>query len=298
MASGFAFALSEISLVLFTTLAPSGAVAFALMGASLHRGTLDADVRESISKLLCIPLIVTMVGLVESATHLGNPDNALYVIAGIGRSPLSTEVASAVVFLALAGVFWLLTFSRRFPLAAQRIWLGVAQLAAVVFVATVAFAYWQETIATWHLWEVSAALCLNSLVGGPLLALFGLRAAKAPVSRASAKGLLVVEGVALAANIAVYALQCIDLAAMRNAMASVSDLAPGFPVFVAAFAVLCAAGCALSARAGEKPADGAGSVGSGTCRLLVMSGGGCLLAFAGIFLMRFAFYATHLTVGL
>lgn len=298
MAAGFAFALSEISLVLFTTLAPSGAVAFALMGASLHRGTLDADVRERISKLLCIPLIVTMVGLVASATHLGNPDNALYVIAGIGRSPLSTEVAGAVVFLALAGVFWLLTFSRRFPLAAQRIWLGVAQLAAVVFVATVAFAYWQETIATWHLWEVSAALCLNSLVGGPLLALFGLRAAKAPVSEAFAKGLLVTAGVALAVNIAVYALQCIDLAAMRNAMASVSDLAPGFPAFVAAFAVLCAAGCVLSARAGRTSAVGDGPVGRGIYRMLVMSGGGCLLAFAGIFLMRFAFYATHMTVGL
>ena len=98
MAAGFAFALSEISLVLFTTLAPSGAVAFALMGAPLHRAALDADARERISKLLCIPLIVTMVGLVASATHLGHPDNALYVIAGIGRSPLSTEVAGAVVF--------------------------------------------------------------------------------------------------------------------------------------------------------------------------------------------------------
>ena len=298
MAAGFAFALSEISLVLFTTLAPSGAVAFALMGAPLHRGALDTNARERISKLLCVPLIVTMVGLVASATHLGNPDNALYVIAGIGRSPLSTEVAGAVVFLALAGVFWLLTFARRFPLAAQRAWLGVAQLAAVAFVGTVAFAYWQETIATWHLWEVSAALCLNSLVGGPLLALFGLRAAKAPVSEAFAKGLLVTAGVALAVNIAVYALQCIDLAAMRNAMTSVSDLAPGFPAFVAAFAVLCAAGCVLSARAGRTSAVGDGPVERGIYRMLVMSGGGCLLAFAGIFLMRFAFYATHMTVGL
>ena len=79
-------------------LTSSGAVAFALMGASLHRGTLDADVRERISKLLCIPLIVTMVGLVASATHLGNPDNALYVIAGIGLNMMHfhLELAGAI----------------------------------------------------------------------------------------------------------------------------------------------------------------------------------------------------------
>ena len=44
-----------------------------------------------------------MVGLVASATHLGNPANALYVFLGVGRSPLSTEVFCAVVFLALGG---------------------------------------------------------------------------------------------------------------------------------------------------------------------------------------------------
>ena len=90
---GFAFAVNEISLVLFTTLAPSGALAFVLMAIPLFKGGIDDDARGRLSKLLCIPLVVTMVGLVASATHLGNPDNALYVIAGIGRSPLSTEVA-------------------------------------------------------------------------------------------------------------------------------------------------------------------------------------------------------------
>ena len=59
-----------------------------------------------------------MVGLVASATHLGNPSNALYVFLGVGRSPLSTEVFFAVVFLALAGLYWLVRF-RRAPLAAR-----------------------------------------------------------------------------------------------------------------------------------------------------------------------------------
>ena len=181
MMYGFAFAVNEISLVLFTTLAPSGALAFVLMAIPLFKGGIDGDARGRLSKLLCIPLVVTMVGLVASATHLGNPDNALYVIAGIGRSPLSTEVASAVAFLALAGVYWLLTFGRRFPLALQRVWLVAAAIAALAFVGAVAFAYGRETIVTWNLWQVPAALCLNALVGGPILALAGFRAARTPL---------------------------------------------------------------------------------------------------------------------
>ncbi|MFR1640267.1 MAG: DmsC/YnfH family molybdoenzyme membrane anchor subunit [Eggerthellaceae bacterium] len=42
-----------------------------------------------------------------ASTHLGNPANALFVFLGVGRSPLSNEVFCAVVFLPLAGVYWL-----------------------------------------------------------------------------------------------------------------------------------------------------------------------------------------------
>ena len=103
MVSGLDTALGEITLVLFTTLAPSGVVAYACMALPvLVRSTADA-VRQRINLFLNIPLAVSMVGLVASATHLGNPANALYVFLGVGRSPLSTEVFCAVVFLALAG---------------------------------------------------------------------------------------------------------------------------------------------------------------------------------------------------
>ena len=104
MSTGFATAFSEITLVLFTTLAPSGVVAYALMSFPIIRRRLSDDVHRRIDKALCIPLIVSLVGLVASATHLGNPANALYVFMGVGRSPLSNEVFSAVIFLAFSGV--------------------------------------------------------------------------------------------------------------------------------------------------------------------------------------------------
>ena len=92
MSTGFATAFSEITLVLFTTLAPSGAVAYALMSLPIIRGRLSDDAHRRIDKALCIPLIVSLVGLVASATHLGNPANALYVFMGVGRSPLSNTL--------------------------------------------------------------------------------------------------------------------------------------------------------------------------------------------------------------
>lgn len=292
MGTGFAFALSEISLVLFTTLAPSGAVAFVLMSLPLFSGHLGEGERARLSKLLCIPLVVAMVGLVASATHLGNPDNALYVIAGIGRSPLSTEVASAVAFLAFAGVYWLLSFSQRFPLTAQRVWLALTALAAVAFVWSVANAYGRETIPTWNLWQVPAALALNSLVGGPVIAVAGFRAARLGAGEGRRRLLPAVAVAALAANIAVYVLQGASLAGIRNSFGSAFGLVPGFWFALAAFALLCAAGIALlaGARRLAPPPQ--------RRRMLAVSFGGCVLVLAGIFLMRFVFYMSHMTVGL
>ena len=107
MISGFDTALGEITLVLFTTLAPSGVVAFICMGLPVLGRGASVALRQRLNVFLGLPLVVAMVGLVASATHLGNPANALYVFLGVGRSPLSTEVFCAVVFLALAGLYWL-----------------------------------------------------------------------------------------------------------------------------------------------------------------------------------------------
>lgn len=318
MGTGFEFALGEISLVLFTTLAPSGAIAFVLMSLPLLSARLDGGTcggegaqsggsgacggaqpggavlpggdRARLSKLLCVPLIVAMVGLVASATHLGNPDNALYVIAGIGRSPLSTEVASAVAFLALAGVYWLLSFSQRFPLAVQRVWLTLTALAAAVFVWSVANAYGRETIPTWNLWEVPVALVLSSLVGGPAIALAGFRAARFGAAEQRRFPLLGLAAAAFAANLAVYVLQGVDLGGIRNSFGAAASLVPGYWPAVAAFALLCAAGLAALARAQR--------FAKRRFALLAWSFGGCALVLAGIFLMRFAFYMSHMTVGL
>ena len=257
MISGFDTALGEITLVLFTTLAPSGVVAFICMGLPVLGRGASVALRQRLNVFLGLPLVVAMVGLVASATHLGNPANALYVFLGVGRSPLSTEVFCAVVFLALAGLYWLYNFVEHPKPQLQRAWLVLAMLAGAVFVAAVGCAYAADTIVSWHTVYVPLNLMLNALVGGPILAIAGLRAA----------GYEPVEG----------------------RMGRVLTMVPSYGLMVCAFGVLGMAGIGLDAV----------ELWPRRVRLSVgRAAGAAVLVLAGIFVMRFAFYMMHMTVGL
>lgn len=285
--TGFATAFSEITLVLFTTLAPSGAVAYVIMGmASLHaRG----DERRRVSAVLLAPFLVALVGLVASATHLGNPDNALYVFSRVGESPLSNEVCAAVLFLGASGLHWLYQFAEHARSYVQNTLLGAAIVAAFAFLVSVAFAYATETVITWNTPFVPAALCLNALVGGPVLAFAGLRfSCWTPLAGRAGVALLMSSLVALMANVGVYVAQGADVLAMRNYLVSADQLVPAYGAMVFAFCLFSVAGLAVDAveiwrgRSISKPSVVAASV----------------LVFIGIFVMRFAFYMMHMTYGI
>lgn len=343
--AGFSFAFDEITLVLFTTLAPSGAVAYLLMSLPVMLGRATGDAARRLNQLTCLPLVIAMVGLVASATHLGNPSNALYVFTGVGRSPLSTEVGCAVAFLALAGIYWLYSFAEHPRRGLQRGLLAAIDVAIAAFVVAVAFAYHVDTIITWSLPLVPASLVLNSLVGGPLIALVGFALARWPVSRAALCGLA---AAAFVANTVVYVVLGAWLHPLANELATVGQLVPAYPAFAATFVLLSVCGIALSWRAadgaqGRKAASSGQAMPAravepltvaaapaeegaatdplavaaapaatpaeqgdapaanglpGDLHCVVVRAIGALLALAGIFVMRFVFYMTHLTVGL
>lgn len=303
MISGFDTALGEVTLVLFTTLAPSGAIALVLVAAVLLFSKLESTMRARISTFMCIPLVVTMVGLVASATHLGNPANALYVFLHFGSSPLSNEVVSAVGLLACSGLYWLYSFSVK-PFAwLQRLLLTMIASTGIVFVAMVSLAYSVDTIVTWSLPTVPISLWLNALVGGPLLAAITLYAAQWR-ALAGRFGLLLmtVPLIALAANMVVYIVQGRLLSGVANSVVAAADLVPHYHAMLLAFALMCFAGCVLAAFtmhavSREAVAHGGGELALSK-RVLVRLLTSCLLVFAGVFVMRFAFYMMHLTVGL
>lgn len=338
---GFSLAFGEITLVLFTTLAPSGAVAYLIMGLPVLVGRAQDEAARRLNQWSCLPLVVTMVGLIASATHLGNPSNALYVFTGVGRSPLSTEVFAAVIFLALAGVFWLYSFAERPRVGLQR---GLLAAIDVAFVVAVAFAYNVDTILTWSLPLVPVSLLLNALFGGPLLALVGFAVASRGLSttpaaepsivhaepegtskvhvepegaskvgsaaahvfpsRCGARVLLALATAACAANVAVYAVLGFQLQCIENELVSAADLVVGYPVYLAAFALLAVCALVLAWRAEaqgarRRPTECQAAEAQGARRRsLPHLAAASTLAFTALFLMRFTFYMSHLTIGL
>lgn len=289
MESGVALALNEITLVVFTTLAPSGAVALCVMVACALRPSLDEAVRTRINQFACVPLVVSMIGLLMSATHLGNPANVLYVFARTGASPLSTEVAAAAVFLALAGVYWLYGFSQKPNAAVQRVWVALICAAGVVFVTMIALAYRAPGVIGWDTPFVPVILWLNALVGGPLLALASLKFAQAPFARGGfALVLLGVSAAALGANVVACVMQNAGLAGISNEFSTVADLVPFYGAAIGALAVCAAAGIFLLFAVRNKSGK----------RVMAAAALACAFVFAGIFATRFCFYAMHMTVGL
>ncbi|MDE8703564.1 dimethyl sulfoxide reductase anchor subunit, partial [Adlercreutzia equolifaciens] len=111
--------------------------------------------------------MVVLVGLVASATHLGNPENALYVLSRVGQSPLSTEVATAVVFLGIAGVQWMYQYAERYRRGFSRGLLVAASLAALGMVVAIAFAYASITVLSWNTAYVPLLTGLNAAMSGP-----------------------------------------------------------------------------------------------------------------------------------
>ena len=119
-----------------------------------------------------------LVGFIASATHLGTPANALHVFSGVGRSPLSNEVLSAVAFLFLVGSYWMMAFKERFPDAVAKPWLALACLAGIALIACTSMAYNVDTVPTWDTAFTPANLVLAALLAGPVLGLLFLELAE------------------------------------------------------------------------------------------------------------------------
>ena len=289
---GLETALSEVTLALFTTLAPSGAVACALMPLCSLGLRLEREQQRLLHRWIWLPLVVSMAGLVASSTHLGNPGNALYVFTGTGRSPLSTEVTCAVVYLALTGTYWLYSFAEQPRTWLCQAWLSLIAVSALLFVGTVGQAYSASTILTWDTWYVQAGIWANAFLGGPLLALATVEIALSPKGRTRVhSGCSTLSVFAFVANSVIYILQGVHLREMENSLVNAVQLVPHYGLMLAAFIALCALGIAISVLAAVRRPSSQG-------RRIVALSGSCLLVFCGIFIMRFAFYMMHMTMGL
>jgi DMSO reductase anchor subunit len=278
----------RIALTIFTVLAPAGAIAFVAMAALIVKSREKTKDVERLEHCLIVPLAACMAGLVASATHLGTPGNALYVLSGWGRSPLSNEVASALAFLSMAGLFWLASFGRRMPFLLARVWLVAACATSLWLVAMISVVYAIPTIPVWNSELVPYGLWLLALTTGPVLAVAALVFAGAPVPLPYLRLLLAISAISLAAGLAVFLAQNAELASMSDSFTTAAALVPYYWLCIVAYAILAAAALAILAVpiVRRRPP---------TLRPALLA---TALALSGAAFIRVPFYAMHMTIAL
>jgi anaerobic dimethyl sulfoxide reductase subunit C (anchor subunit) len=278
----------RIALALFTVLAPAGALAFVSMVVMIVRSpTRTADI-EKLEHYLIAPLAVSMVGLLASATHLGTPSNALYVLTGWGRSPLSNEVVSALSFLLVAGMHWLAGFSNRIPFWLSKIWLVVASAAAFWLISMISVVYSIPTIQTWDSPLVPYGLWSIAFAAGPLLGIASLVFSGVKVPVLYLKLLLGVSALGLVAGLVIFGMQNAELTQIRDSFTTADALVPHYDLLIAAYGILGVTGIVLTAIPLMRRK---------TLTLRFALAGAVLMLF-GAGIIRVAFYALHMTVGL
>ena len=263
MTSGF----DAFSLGLFTSLAPAGVVAFLAL-ALVRLWSRDRTASVRIDRMIALPFSVVLIGFIASATHLGTPANALHVFSGVGRSPLSNEVLSAVAFLFLVGSYWMMAFKERFPDAVAKPWLALACLAGIALIACTSMAYNVDTVPTWDTAFTPANLVLAALLAGPVLGLAAL---------------------ALVAGTVVLALHQESLSAIANNEFAASTLAPSYPAVIGAHLIVGAIALAIAGLSMKRVQS--------RRTTLALRATASLLALAAVFVTRIVFYHLHMTVG-
>ena len=276
-------AFAELPLAVFTTLAPIGAAGFIAFALAAFSAEYADGQAQRIDKMSLAPFVVALVGFVASIFHLANPLAAMGAIAGIGRSPLTNEIVVGGVFMVAALVYVALAFVGK--LGGVRKPLGaVVAVLAVVFCVFVGLAYMIPTVSSWNSVMLPVEVVGYALVGG--CAFGALALADAPAEAQAAGKLLRIVAIAGAVlSIVAVAVQLVALGNTTTAVASGSAIV----ATVAPFAVV---GLALVAIAAAELVRG---FAKGMTRAIAVRA--LVEVVVGAFLIRLAFYAMYLSVG-
>lgn len=158
-------AFAELPLTFFTTFVLIGAGSFILQAFVAAVAPAPQETAKKLDVASFVPLVITAAGFAAAFAHLASPLNAPFALTGIGRSPMSNEIAVGSAFLVAALIYCVLaSMGRLSPLArkAFSIVLGIGGLLCAAFTGA---AYLMPTIISWD-----TPLALAETVGFALFA--------------------------------------------------------------------------------------------------------------------------------
>ena len=279
---------NDLALIIFTTLAPAGVVAYLCIAAFLITRKEFTEQHDRLNHMLMIVLFLAWVGFIASATHLGTPANALHVVWGVGRSPLSNEVAAAVVFLFLSGMYWMYTFKETYSVLFAKVLLGASMVSACVMLYFTSYAYNVPTVVSWDTGFAPAHLIVNGLFSGTALATFVLFTARCNAQMWP--WILVLVSMIMLITSTIFGFAHVEnLQNTTNNICTALSVFPQYPLYILAHICVGSAGVAalvFGMRLNTSFKRGA-----------FFAGIGVIVIIAAAFIMRYPFYATYLSVG-
>lgn len=282
-------ALNELPLAVFTTLAPVGAGGFIALAIALWTTRFSEGELKRLNCLTTIPFALVVIGILGATLHLTMPLHAIYVFNHLGASPMSNELAVAVIFGVAMGLYWLTGFvgSLGTNQGLRKIFALVVALLAIVFAVFVGLAYYMPTIASWH-----TPMVVVALVGYLLLGATAFAGIISPVLPESAQPHKAFKFSAWAVGIlglflAVFGtLMLFNLAhGLTLPFANGAMIADAMRTYLALGCGVAAAGTVLALFAIKK-------------RHAATAYPALILILVGVFAVRFAFYGMQIGVGL
>lgn len=285
-------ALHELPLALFSTLAPMGAGAFVILCIAFMTNAFNADQLKRIDRFTAIPVGFVIGGFIAAFFHLAGPLHAAGVFGNLGTSPLSNEVAVGVAFTVIMLAYWIWALSGKMSYGTRKGCAGVVAVAGIIFALFTGMAYMIDTIPSWNTFAGPVQMAGFALIGGAAVGVLVLTLAGcgSQLKEGGLKtGTLAVVMVGLVIGIGAFAIQAVSASGMSNALYQGADLVMG-----AMMAIVCGIICLV----GTGVCDFFCVRGAGAGVLTGVSVGAAVLAVVGILLIRLAFYAMQLSVGL
>lgn len=281
MGQGFA----EAPLALFTTLAPMGACAFIALLIAQMKGAFAEGGSTRINRAVWLPLVVVLVGFCGAASHTLTPAHGIYAFTGLGRSPLTNEIAVGGLFVVVALVFCVLSARGKMGDGARRGWLVALSVLAVAFSAFCGLAYMVETIPSWDTPFTIVQMLGYGLLGGSALGLLTLEVAHTPSLEGLARPLGVVAAIGFVLALVGFGGQIELCQTISNVWGTAASLVPAIWGLFAVLAVCAIAGVVFGAMALKR----------GSVALAIVA---CVVVAVGVFFARIGFYGLQMSIAL
>ncbi len=156
--------MHELPLVFFTVLGQSAVGAFILLLLfSPYNG-------KQLGGRLFTTLCLFGIGLIIGVFHMGQLLRAINLFFGVGRSPMSNEIALSALFGAFGAISALGLLSGKGSAQLFKIFGWIAALMGIGFVATIPAVYQLDTVAGWKTEYTWVVMLLTVFTGGGLIA--------------------------------------------------------------------------------------------------------------------------------